>query len=445
MKKLNIIKRTITILLLISIVMSVNSCKKEDLVPSYEIKEANIYVSLNGDDENPGTIDLPVKTWAKAVELAYPGALIYIRGGIYEPLSQSNNIGLTINKIGEEDKYIRFWAYPGEDVIWDCSKIITENTIKGINFSGNYWHFKGFHVVGIKQPKTGEYCRSFSVSESNYNIFENLDIHNNEGVGMYIGESSNNNLILNCDFHENFDPYSVSNGENYAGGYADGCHISIREKNTYNTIRGCRFWLNSDDGLDMWKSEGVVYVDSCWSFKNGYNYKNMEPSGDGTGFKLGRTDLEIDEEPQRIIKNCIAYGNKNCGFDQNGAKVIISLYNNVAYKNGFLGFYLSPNYSIKHNLYNNIAYQNNISELREIIINDESIQVTNTWNGFDANDNDFLSLNDQDITKKRDIYGKLIETSFLHLQSTSILINAGTDVGIQFIGSAPDIGSFEAN
>ena len=82
-----------------------------------------IYVSLSGSDENPGTIDKPLKTaiaardkvreLKKSGELGEKGAVIYFRGGIY-PFSEP----LTLNSedSGKEGAPITYRAYLDEEV-----------------------------------------------------------------------------------------------------------------------------------------------------------------------------------------------------------------------------------------------------------------------------------------------------------------------------------------
>src|SRR3989304_6373367 len=77
---------------------------------------AQIYVSPTGDDNNPGTIEQPFRTLAKAVLLSGPDTLIFMRGGVY-----SESATIRLNKSGQADKYIKVFAYPGEKPILDFS------------------------------------------------------------------------------------------------------------------------------------------------------------------------------------------------------------------------------------------------------------------------------------------------------------------------------------
>src|SRR5581483_7507038 len=56
---------------------------------------------------------------------------------------------------------------------------------------------------------------------------------------------------------------------------------------------------------------------------------------------------------------------------------------------------------------------------------------------------DFTSLDATQLTSPRNADGSLPDITFMHLKTGSDLINAGTNVGLPFVGSAPDLGAFE--
>jgi hypothetical protein len=53
-------------------------------VNQLDADERDFYVSPKGDDANPGTMDAPLKTIGRAVELSEPGKTIHPMGGRYE-------------------------------------------------------------------------------------------------------------------------------------------------------------------------------------------------------------------------------------------------------------------------------------------------------------------------------------------------------------------------
>ena len=58
-------------------------------------------------------------------------------------------------------------------------------------------------------------------------------------------------------------------------------------------------------------------------------------------------------------------------------------------------------------------------------------------------EDDFLSLDDSVSTGPRNPDGSIPESDFLRLAPESDAIDAGTDVGLPFVGKAPDLGAFE--
>src|SRR5208282_2262319 len=53
------------------------------------------YVATNGDDKNPGTSALPLKTIARAADLVNPGDTVLVRNGVYaERDSQGDGVSL---------------------------------------------------------------------------------------------------------------------------------------------------------------------------------------------------------------------------------------------------------------------------------------------------------------------------------------------------------------
>ncbi len=69
------------------------------------------FVSLSGDDSNPGTVDKPWKHFKKAVSAVKPGDSVTIRVGRYSEEVSIDNLH------GSPDSYITFKSYSGENVV----------------------------------------------------------------------------------------------------------------------------------------------------------------------------------------------------------------------------------------------------------------------------------------------------------------------------------------
>jgi len=422
------------------------------------------YVSPTGiDDNTKGTIDNPFESITKAQRYAQPGDTVYIRGGNYQmrtgQIAQYKDIWAyvtVLDKSGSEGKMINYWAYPGEKPVFDYSDIKpADKRVFAFYLTGSYVHIKGIDVVGVQVTIAGHTQSECFEIKGNNNILEQVSMHDGMAIGVYILKGSNN-LILNCDAYRNYD--SVS--ENGSGGNVDGfgCHVSKGGVN--NIFRGCRAWLNSDDGYDCINSAEAVVFDHCWAFYNGYS-GNFISRGDGNGFKAGGYGgTAVDRLPSPIPSNtvqfCLSVRNKQSGFYSNHHLNGSKWYNNTAYKNKrnfnmlnregpTADGYLKDVPGWGHTLINNVGLAATYKELTEI----DTANCTHSNNYFDSDvtvtKDDFLSLNEALLTAPREADGSLPVNDFMRLAPTSDLINKGKDIGFSFRGFAPDLGCFESD
>jgi hypothetical protein len=371
-----------------------------------------------------------------------------MRGGNYSYTSTQNLSG----KNGTSGNLIKIWAYPGETpVIKRGSGFSYSGDFKSlIYFSGNYIHWKGIEITGNTQDDGSYiYVGQYAYASSNC-IFELLNIHHN-GMGFWLrddkgGANSNNNLILNCDIHHNADP--ITNGDPYGNG--DGLGININIGNTV-TIRGCRIYYNSDDGLDPYGSDATIIIDKCWFFYNGLEFDTFNWQHDASGIKYGGTNTDHGNTVLYPTTNCISYRNSWIGFNTNGALAAVSAYNCISALNGGhngtgQGFQLKDPDGRAHILKNNISYNDNSNSISSTstVIDNTFLVSGNTNTAYTLSSADFVSLDPSGLTSARQSDGSLPNIDFLHLAPGSRLIDAGVDVGLPFSGKAPDLGPFEA-
>jgi hypothetical protein len=408
---------------------------EEDIVTGKMPQVANaaaddriVYVATNGSDRNIGTIDSPFATIQRAHREIDAGDTIYIRGGTYN-LPKDKTISLSKN--GTADAPIRLFAYNNEKVILNAerwSRVDAEgNNIRAIvEHTGDYWHVKGINVTG------GSWLGYFAFKTSN-NIWENLDIYRNDNTGFVLyGAGSKNNLILNSDFHHNYDPLEY--GED-----ADGLAIKFGS-GTGNIIRGCRSFANSDDGFDFWEFKSPVTIQRSWGFNNGIDIwgAGTNFAGDGNGFKLGGG--EIPPPVAHVVRRSLAWNNASSGFDENGNSGAIEFYHNTAFDNGDENFYLPTG---KHLLRNNLSVSL-AGNGAGVVIGDLANDNGNSWTlPVTVDRNDFISLNSSIAKGNRTQNNKLPVSNFLRLRSNSDLIDRGIDLGKPFQQIAPDLGAFE--
>jgi hypothetical protein len=414
-------------------------------LPVTSVTPTTYYLSPNGDDTNGnGTINSPWFSLNKVWSVVKAGDIVYMRGGTYlYKTTQSLR-----DKSGISGSVIKVWAMPGEQPVISPAGDYTGT--RGIDIYGNYIHFKGLEIKGYIQKSSASLYYSIIAENSNNLIFELLKVHDN-GFGLSIANDSGDNLVLNSDFYRNADPLS-SFGTNVPWRGADGIRIRSTNLSKTNTIRGCRIWWNSDDGVDLYNNEGLIVIENSWSFWNGYQPGTFTIGGNGSGFKIGGTITDQSTLVKRILRNNLAFENRMIGFDQNDARCITQIFNNTSYNNANLGsaarsfnFWNGTAATVAKN---NLDYKQSMSALfnSQAIVTNNSFLINGSVNtAYSVSSADFLSLDRTGVDGPRQSDGSLPNLNFLKLAPGSDLINKGTNVGLPYSGTAPDLGAFESN
>jgi hypothetical protein len=118
-----------------------------------------IYVAPDGDDANPGTLDQPLKTLAKARDLVRTknsamtaDFTVYLRGGTYQ---QASTVTFANADSGSGGFYVKYMAYPGERPLITGGKPITgwkvSDATNGIySTNAGATAFRQLYVNGVK-------------------------------------------------------------------------------------------------------------------------------------------------------------------------------------------------------------------------------------------------------------------------------------------------------
>ena len=424
-------------------------------------RAAEYYVAPTGSDSAAGTMAAPFATLQKGINTAAAGDTVWIRGGTYKITTPASSAaGVNFNKSGTSDaNRIKYWAYPGEVPVFDFSglTISTSGYTNGFNVSGSWIHIKGLEVANV--PMNMFSNNGISVNSAHDDIFESLNLHHNSGTGIFINAGTGGHLILNSDAHDNYDP----NSNQGMGQNADGFGVHYQMTGNRTTIRGCRAWWNSDDGYDLINHEVSVTVEYSWAMGNGYaNYGTTNPAdGNGNGFKMGSSKTGV----RHLVQGNVAWKNKASGFYANHSTGGNTWYNNTSFQNGTQYNMLAspadmPDVTITltgalaHIMRNNIGFPNRNSNMTG---------VDTMFNSWDLNltpaNADFASVSDPSAPTSGQAMGMSIESSgalgprapdgsmpkvdFLKLAMGSKMIDKGTDVGLPFVGSAPDLGAYE--
>jgi len=403
---------------------------------------ATYYVATTGTDTAVGSQAAPFGTLAKANSTAAAGDTIYVRGGTYYITSQ-----VVLSKSGTSDaNRTKIWAYPGETPVLDASRYVTSDAavdVPVVLVTGSWMHLKGLEIGNAKVGASGDHSYSLLRTKSaSNNTFELLNLHHGFGPGLFIDTGTGGNLILNCDSHDNYD----ADGSQGDGQNGDGFGVHYQTTGPSTIIRGCRAWMDSDDGYDFIYQEVPITIEKSYAFHNGYG-----SSGNGNGFKIGSSGTGI----RHIVQNNVAWSNKAAGFYANHSSGGNTWYNNTSYSNGTQYNMLAATFEADgrtiatdavtltgtkvHIMRNNVGFPNKNTNMTGVDSAD------NTWDlNIAQAANDFISTSETGCTGPREADGSVPAVcTNLHLQAGSPLIDKGANVGLTYAGTAPDLGAFE--
>ena len=318
------------------------------------------YVSPKGDNANSGqTSKKAFASLGAAQALVQPGDTVFIMPGTYtvgeEDFMTEENTGnegqykivYHFTKSGEMQKpicYIGKRDSDGRRPVFDFSNVKPENwRVTAFLVNADYLLFKNVEVIGIQVTRT-DHTQSeyFRITNGSFNTFEDIACHDGMGIGFYLTRNSSNNLFINCDVYNNYDPISDVNEKTGlgSGGNNDGFGCHVNKNCPGNFFVGCRAWNNSDDGYDLINCHSAVTICYSIAYRNGYDSDNKS-RGDGNGFKAGGYGMDTvlvalpeSGAPMHEVYHCIAASNKSNGFYSNHHLGGVWFHENTSYRNG---------------------------------------------------------------------------------------------------------------
>ncbi|WP_281310701.1 right-handed parallel beta-helix repeat-containing protein [Flavobacterium flavigenum] len=394
------------------------------LLVSASVSATTYYVTPTGTANNSGSSFSTAMNFKTAVGKAVAGDIVLLQAGNYTiayTAGAKNTISFT--KSGTSASPIKVECVNNGRAIIDFSFPDQEWVQDSFGFSitGSYWSFKGIAIT--RAGYQGAY-----VTGSN-TTFENCAFYNNRNTGLEINKGGSNTTVKNCDAYRNYDPKKK-------GSMADGFGPK-QTQGPGNKFINCRAWENSDDGYDCFDSTQKVTFENCWAIRNGvdvWNYGGF--TGNGNGFKVGGNSVPADN----VLTKCVAIGHPKKGFDQNNNTGSITVYNCTGYGNNINFGFGNPVQSGKKHI-----FKNNISLSGTISISNATEQ-NNSWNlSVTVNTSDFTSTSTALAIGTRQSNGDLPTNLPFKLVQGSDLIDKGTNVGLSYSGSNPDLGYWESN
>lgn len=383
------------------------------------------YVSTTGNDASSGTKTRPLARVAAAVARAKPGDTIYLRGGRHR-VEQQITIGLNgVGRSGAPGRPILLANYPGETPILDAASASKTGSFATIRLAADWWHLRGITV---------EHSLLGFLTNGAHNTHERCTARYGAHTGFTInggnGRPTHDNLWLNCDAHDNYDPPD--------GGSADGFNQADLVSGSGNRYIGCRAWNNSDDGFDFINAQTPVELTRCWAWGNGLDwFTGTGRLFEGNGFKLGYMDSTIPHE----LRRCAAWRNGIHGFMYFGEAE-----QRLIHCTGFDNGYDPKNTGRNFQFVNTPVYVCNCASYKWPRVPDflcPGTDLAHNSFGMSLTDHDFMSLDPTIAEGPRDADGNLPVSEFLMPSLTGKLFAAGAKLGEPYIPPAPDLGAFE--
>jgi pectate lyase len=424
---------------------------------------ATYFVAPDGTDIAAGSEAAPFATIMRAQSVANAGDTVYLRGGTYmlgdANITRTDSTYAYVNDFTKSG--ISYLAYPGETPVFDFSAVKpAARRVTAFFIRANNLRFAGFHVVGVQVTiKTGEasntQSENFRITNGSGNTLERLVLRDGMGIGVYITGGSANNLVLNCDAYNNAGLDSLSMGN------VDGFGAHTSASGSGNVFRGCRAWLNSDDGFDLINCQAATVIENCWAAFSGYVGASLAVGADGNGFKAGgygRNGSAMPSPmPRHVVRFSLAVRNRASGFYANHHGGGLDFVHNTAFQNAtnynllnVLADNLTDVPGYDHYLKNNLGFSprsTSVSNLDQaacdVSHNFFTLPVTVTSADFvstTTNTPQLLAI----MATPRQADGSLPAIDLLRLANGSDVIDVGLPLaGFAFNQAAPDLGCFE--
>jgi parallel beta-helix repeat protein len=242
---------------------------------------ATLYVSTTGNDSNPGTVSLPLRSISKAAQAATPGSRVVVLGGVYREVVE-------IPVGGTAGSPITFEPARGQQVIIDGSASPPNTSL--VQISASYIGFKGFTIRN--STRTG----ITAWGTHNVTITDNK-VYGSRRAGIWVGHTdvgkSYNNLI---ERNEVWDNCQENRSRSWESGWpqAIGLHASDG-----SIVRRNRVYRNYCEGIGVQSTQNVRILGNSVSDSFSVN-------------------IYLDNAPGSVVQGNRVYHTYNSSFYRNG-------------------------------------------------------------------------------------------------------------------------------
>ncbi len=478
-------------------------CPADDSVPTPTTEPPQtgdiIYVSPTGNDSWAGTLDQPLRTIQKGVDLAAAGQTVYVREGTYvEQVIISNS--------GTSTSPITISAYPGETPVIDgqyhlptnngdwanCNNTVSPprcfNYGHLVRIEGDYIILDGFEIRHSLGRGVVVY-REDSIPTGS--IIRNNNIHSNRHAGILMHEASNI-LIENNEvsYNANFATHDRNPGEinwtaaiaayrsdqlvyrgnvvhhNYGEGlitanYDGTTNILIEDNVIYDNF-ALQLYIHRSHNVTVQRN--LIYCTNDPAFFRGGDitygliiFNEIPPEGFKDGLRTTNIDI-LNNLVTGCQQNFGVWGTDSSGSDYPVRNMLIA-HNTFVNAKSVATPNKAKNIFWTNSIYENVRFENNIiyqenGELIYLVRDYPGLTFENNlWSdspvSFAAGDGDIIGNADL-VNPNASLVPGQVDAAWYMLQSSSPAINAASktnEIADDFFGNLrdnnPDIGAHE--
>jgi len=236
------------------------------------------YVSLTGNDSNPGTQAAPWRTIQHAADTARAGSTVQVHGGVYEELVSINVSG------NASDGFITFKSYPGETAVLDAG------------------HFTPAGRQGILTIHNQSYVRIVGLEIRNFHTAE----HRLSPLGISVIGAGSHIELLNNNVHHIEQTFE---GRDAPGRGGNGFGIAVYGTDAKTPITDLVIDGNEVHHLKTGSSESLVVNGNVTNFRITHNvvHDNNNIGIDVIGFERTAPAPAVDQARDGVVSGNLVY------------------------------------------------------------------------------------------------------------------------------------------